>query len=61
MNVETEAEQFPEKEYINGIFVAVCSVEVATCRARSAKTQQCLEGLGHERDSAAFVDKPGKI
>jgi hypothetical protein len=27
MNVEigTEAAQFPEKEYINGIFVAVCS------------------------------------
>ncbi len=27
MNVEirTEASQFPEKEYINGIFVAVCS------------------------------------
>ncbi len=26
MNVEigTEAAQFPEKEYINGIFVAVC-------------------------------------
>ncbi len=26
MNVEigTEAEQFPEKEYINGIFLAVC-------------------------------------
>jgi hypothetical protein len=29
MNVEigTEAEQFPEKEYINGIFVAVQSSE----------------------------------
>jgi hypothetical protein len=27
MNVEigTEAAQFPEKEYINGIFVAVCT------------------------------------
>ncbi len=27
MNVEigTEAKQFPEKEYINGIFVAVCT------------------------------------
>jgi hypothetical protein len=27
MNVEigTEAAQFPEKEYINGIFVAVCN------------------------------------
>ncbi len=30
MNVEigTEAAQFPEKEYINGIFVAVCSVYI---------------------------------
>jgi hypothetical protein len=28
MNVETgtEATQFPEKEYINGIFLAVCSI-----------------------------------
>jgi len=29
MNVEigTEAAQFPEKEYINGIFLAVCIIE----------------------------------
>ncbi len=29
MNVEsgTEAEQFPEKEYINGIFLAVWSIQ----------------------------------
>jgi hypothetical protein len=26
VEIETEAAQFPEKEYINGIFVAVCSV-----------------------------------
>jgi hypothetical protein len=28
MNVETgtEAAQFPDKEYINGIFLAVCSI-----------------------------------
>jgi hypothetical protein len=30
MNVEfgTEAAQFPEKEYINGIFVAVCPIDI---------------------------------
>ncbi len=30
MNVEigTEAVQFPEKEYINGIFVAVCDISL---------------------------------
>ncbi len=28
--------------------------------ARNAKTQQCLEGLGHEMDSA-YVDKHEKI
>ncbi len=67
MNVEmgTEAVQFPEKEYINGIFVSVCCIEVAKNLvgqrwAHSAKTKQCLQGLGHEMDSA-FVDKHGKI
>jgi hypothetical protein len=27
--IDTEAAQFPEKEYINGIFVAVCHANTA--------------------------------
>jgi hypothetical protein len=50
MNVEigTEAAQFPEKEYINGIFVAVWSfvrLSVSGCRRtywhRTVSTGQC--------------------
>ncbi len=35
MNVEigTEAAQFPEKKYINGIFVAVCCNGIIQCPA----------------------------
>ncbi len=34
MNVETgtEAAQFPEKEYINGIFLAVYQVHLMSCK-----------------------------
>ena len=34
MNVEigTEAAQFPEKGYINGIFIAVCTLYTVQCR-----------------------------
>ncbi len=38
MNVEigTEAAQFPEKEYINGIFVAVYPISYRTCTVRNS-------------------------
>ncbi len=41
MNVEirTEAAQFPEKEYINGIFVAVCLFDM-WCYGRIGKLKQ---------------------
>ncbi len=31
VEIETEATQFPEKEYINGIFGAVRSVQCCLC------------------------------
>ncbi len=39
MNVEigTEAAQFPEKEYINGIFVAVCDISL------KSKAETCIK------------------
>ncbi len=32
VEIGTEAAQFPEKEYINGFFVAVCSTECECAR-----------------------------
>ncbi len=50
MNVEirTEAAQFPEKEYINGVFVAVCSTECECARGAGCnrvKHNSWLDGL----------------
>ncbi len=41
MNVgkRTEAVQFPEKKYINGIFLAVLRVEVLSRESRAKKTK----------------------
>jgi hypothetical protein len=40
VEIETEAVQFPEKEYINGIFVAVCTVS-----REILQPSQLMEGL----------------
>jgi len=37
MNVETEAVQFPEKECINGVFVAVCDISL------KSKAETCIK------------------
>ncbi len=29
MGIRTKSAQFPEKEYINGIFVAVCNISMS--------------------------------
>jgi hypothetical protein len=46
MNVEigTEAAQFPEKEYINEIFLAVCSIQdVRNGSARRRRVMLCTQ------------------
>jgi hypothetical protein len=35
MEIGTETAQFPEKEYVNGIFVAVCMVQNFTALGNS--------------------------
>jgi hypothetical protein len=44
MNVEigTEAALFPEKEYINGIFLAVHIHKIIVCRMKSVHICMCL-------------------
>jgi hypothetical protein len=48
MNVKigTEAAQFPEKEYINGIFLAVCAV-LFTLRAKLVLVYESNCHVGH--------------
>ncbi len=48
MNVEigTEAAQFPEKEYINGIFVAVWPLLAGAATWRAQTTARQLQGQG---------------
>ncbi len=47
MNVEigTEAAQFPEKEYISGIFLAVCAVIVP--QQKPVTEAFCTGNVGH--------------
>jgi hypothetical protein len=40
LEVGTEATQFPEKEHINGIFVAVCTFDLKAGEKRSVHLDQ---------------------